>query len=383
MIRLKSETTCGVITLFLSVAFTLAAAQQQTTLPSSPTPEQETVKRQPLNSSEISQLRTKAEAGDSSAQSALGKAYWTGNGVPHSDETAATWFRKAADQGDADAENALGTMYRMGEGVAKDRDEALRWYHKAARDGSASAMFNLGAAYYNGDGLNVDDVSSCAWFLLAQEAGYAQADGAVSRATSENAARPIQAAERIGEMYEKGGELPKNPDKALKWYRKASDGGAAEAGVKVAGLLVSSRNPTPEEFVESRKRCEDAANLKYSPGAYCMAVIYRTGLGVAKDPAETAKWLMRAADLGHAKAILQLGEAYWKADGVNPDRVTAYMWILLAYRSRVPGAEQDEEGIRKEMSSKDIEKAKKKADAWAIQHRVLVVRKNPSDGSSQ
>jgi TPR repeat protein len=371
------------ITLFLSFAFALAAAPEQTTLPSSPTPEQETVKRQSLSLSEISQLRTKAEAGDSSAQRALGTAYWTGNGVLHSDETAATWFRKAADQGDADAENSLGTMYRMGEGVAKDRDEALRWYHKAARDGSAAAMFNLGAAYYNGDGVNIDDVTSCAWFLLAQEAGYPQADDAVSRATTESPARPIQASEKIGEMYGKGGELPKNPSKALMWYRKASDGGAPEAGVNVAGLLVNGRNPTPTEFAEARKRCEDAANLNYSPGAYCMAVIYRTGLGVAKDPAETAKWLMRAADLGHPQAILQLGEAYWKADGVKPDPVNAYMWILLAYRSRVPGAEQDEERIRKEMSAKDIEKAKKKADTWAIQHRGWVVRTNPSDGSSR
>lgn len=317
------------------------------------------------------------------AQRTLGNAYRTGNGVPHSDEIAATWFRKAADQGDADAENALGTMYRMGDGVERDRDEALRWYHKAARGGSAAAMFNLGAAYYNGDGVDIDDVTSCAWFLLAQEAGYSQADDAVSRATSENPAQPVQAAEKIGEMYGKGGELPKNPDKALKWYRKASDGGAPEGGVNVAGLLINGRNPTPAEFAEARRRCEDAANLNYSPGAYCVAVIYRTGLGVAKDPAQTAKWLMRAADLGHPKAILQLGEAYWKADGVKADPVTAYMWILLAYRSRVPGAEQDEEGIRKEMSTKDIEQATKKADIWAIQHRVLVVRTNPSDRSSQ
>ena len=147
--------------------------------------------------------------------------------------------------------------------------------------------------------------------------------------------------------------------------------------------MVNGRNPTPEEFAEARKHCEDAASRHYSPGAYCMAVIYRAGLGVAKDPAETAKWLTRAADLGHPRAVLPLGEAYWKADGVKPDLITGYMWIWLAYRSRVPGAELDEEAIRKEMSAKDIEKAKKKADAWALQHRVLVVRTNPTAASSQ
>jgi TPR repeat protein len=370
------------ITLFLSLAFTVAAGQQQTSLPSDPTPAQETVKRQPLSSSEISQLRTKAEAGDASAQSALGKAYWTGDGVPHSDETAATWFRKAADQRDADAENALGTMYRTGEGVTKDRDEALGWYHNAARDGSAAAMFNLGAAYYNGNGVNIDDVTSCAWFLLAQEAGYPQADDAVSRATSERAARPIQAAEKIGEMYFKGGELPKNPDKALKWYRKAADGGVHEAAVNAAALLIGGPNPTADEYAEAHKRCEDAAKLDYGPAAYCMAVIYRRGLGVTQDATESAKWLIRAANLGHPKAMLQLGEAYWKGDGVKPNLITAYTWIWMAYKFQATGAQQDEEALRKQMDARDVEIAKKNAET-PVRRPLLVPQKRRTDGPSQ
>ena len=370
------------IILFLSLAFALAAAQQ-TTPPSSPTPAQETVKRQPLSSSEISQLRTKAEAGDASAQSALGNAYWTGDGVLHSDETAVTWFRKAADQGDADGENALGTMYRMGEGVTKDRDEALLWYHKAARDGSAAAMFNLGAAYYNGDGVDTDEVTSCAWFSLAQEAGYPKADDAVRRATSENAGRPSQAAEKIGEMYLKGGELPKNPDKALKWYRKAAGGGVPAAAVNAAALLIGGADPTAEEYGEARKRCESTAKLDYGPGAFCMAVIYKRGLGVTQDPNQSAKWLIRAANLGYPKAMLQLGEAYWKGDGVNPNLITAYTWIWMAYKAQATGAQQDEEALRKQMDAGDVEKAKKNAETSPVRQQLPVPQKKRTDGPTQ
>ena len=125
-------------------------------------------------------------------------------------------LRVKADSGDPDAENDLGVRYRMGEGVEKDKEEAVRWYRKAAKHGSAAAMFNLGAAYYNGDGVGVDDVVSCAWFLLAEEAGHPGADEAVRRATSESASRPIVAAEKVGEMYEKGEELSKNAGNALK-----------------------------------------------------------------------------------------------------------------------------------------------------------------------
>jgi uncharacterized protein len=361
-----------VIALFLSVVLTILAASHQAPLVSDPAQAQEPAKRAALSPSEISELRTKAVAGDAIAQTALGRAYRTGDGVPHSDQTAAEWFRKAADQGNADAENSLGTMYAFGDGVERNKENAVSWYRKAAKHGSGAAMFNLGAAYYNGDGVDIDDDASCAWFLLAQEAGYAAADEAVSRATFENAKVPIRAFEKIGAMYASGAELPKNASAALKWYRRAADDGSREASVAVASILAAGPHPTEEEFAEARRRCEQAANHSYAPAAYCMALIYRRGLGVAKDPIETAKWLARAADLGHAQATLQLGEAYWKGDGVKPDLVTAYMWIWLAYNSKLAGAGEDEEAIRKQMNPKDIDKAKRRAGDWVNSHRLVL-----------
>jgi uncharacterized protein len=285
-------------------------------------------------------------------------------------------LRVKADSGDPDAENDLGVRYRMGEGVEKDKEEAVRWYRKAAKHGSAAAMFNLGAAYYNGDGVGVDDVVSCAWFLLAEEAGHPGADEAVRRATSESASRPIVAAEKVGEMYEKGEELSKNAGNALKWYRRAADSGSPQASLNAAALLANAPNPTQENLEEARKRCEDAAKSDYGPAAFCMATIYKRGLGVAQDAAESAKWLIRAANDGHPKAMLQLGEAYWKGDGVKPNLITAYVWIWMAYRLKVSGAEQDEETLRNQMNAKDVEKARKNAETWPVRGRVLVVQKH-------
>jgi|SRR5579872_1463359 len=290
-------------------------------------------------------------------------------------------IRAKAEAGDPVAENAIGVMYRIGRGVAKDKEEAVHWYRKAAKHGNSAAMFNLGAAYYNGDGVAIDDVMSCAWFLLAEEAGYSEADAAVRRAASENSARITEASAKVAEMYESGNELPKDEFNALRWYRKAADGGAPEAAVKVAGMLLDGRNPSQAEYMEARKRCQDAADRQYSPGAYGMAIIYQRGLGVAKDPTEAAKWLIRAADLGHPKAMLQLAEAYWRGDGVKADLVAAYMWVWLAYNSNVPGSDRDEEALRKEMGQKDIGRAKKKADEWARQHGSLVLLRRSPGGT--
>ena len=130
--------------------------------------------------------------------------------------------------------------------------------------------------------------------------------------------------------------------------------------------------------MEARKRCEDAAQ-KISSGAYCLALNYRRGIGVTKDPVESTKWLNRAAELGLARAVLELGEAYWKGEGVKSDPVAAYTWIWLAYNSKVPGAEQDEQELSKELSAKQVQQAKQKAVEWSRQHRFEGLRYRSTD----
>jgi TPR repeat protein len=66
---------------------------------------------------------------------------------------------------------------------------------------------------------------------------------------------------------------------------------------------------------------------------------------------------------------------YWKGLGVNPDKQTAYMWILLASTANIPQAKQDEEAFKKEMTDKDIQKATKRAVEWSKLHPVLGLRR--------
>jgi uncharacterized protein len=259
----------------------------------------------------------------------------------------------------------------MGAGVLPDKEEAIRWFHKAARQGHAKAMFNLGAAYYNGDGVQPDDAESYAWFLLSKEAGNSAADDALHRADSEAPKARVAAFKRIAKMYETGEDLPTNAVESLNWFRKGAEAGDVDASVSVASILLASgRQTTPEEFTEARKRCEAAAKF-YSPGAYCMAVIYQKGLGLEKNPEEAVKWFHRAAELRNARATLELGEAYWKGAGVKVDLVDAYMWTWISFNLKVPGADQNEFALRNEMKPGDIDRAKKKAADWERQHRVV------------
>ena len=279
------------LAMLVVIALTRGLAQSPTGAgtPQSPSASPQAITTTRLSPAEISQLQAKAGAGDAEAQLALAQAYEDGNGLAQSDEKAVNWYRKAEEQGSADAQNSLGVMYRLGRGAERNKEEAVKWYQRAAHKKNAKAMFNLATAYYNGDGVPIDDVYAYAWFLLAQEGGSKSGDEAVRRMEAE--LRPYQitdALTKIGEMYEKGEELSRDDAEAAKWYRKAADQGSMEAAMRVASRLILGQGVT-QNYAEARRLCEEAAKRKFSPGAFCLGLLYQGGLGVAKDPAEAAK----------------------------------------------------------------------------------------------
>jgi TPR repeat protein len=90
-----------------------------------------------------------------------------------------------------------------------------------------------------------------------------------------------------------GAGVEKDPEAAVKWFRKAAEQGNAEA-----------------QF-----------NLGY---CYCK------GQGVAKDAIDGMYWLRRAAEQNNSQAQLNLGVCYAMGDGTPKDLVEACKWMLLA-----------------------------------------------------
>ena len=81
---------------------------------------------------ELADLHARADAGEATAQHALGFLYSDGLGVPQDHVEAAGWYRRAAEQGHATAQHALGVMYYDGLGVPQDYVEAHIWLNLAA-----------------------------------------------------------------------------------------------------------------------------------------------------------------------------------------------------------------------------------------------------------
>ena len=116
-------------------------------------------------------------------------------------------YRREAERGDAEAQTALGLAYETGQGVDRDFGEALAWYRRAAEQGHAEAQWQLCEAYDRGLGVERERAAAKAWCLPAAEAGH------------------VRAQEVLGRLYRFS--TPPDYAWALEWYGLASQQGSA------------------------------------------------------------------------------------------------------------------------------------------------------------
>jgi len=339
--------------LAFTICLLVAIASAQSTENKDPAP--------PIHSQiEIADLQKKAEAGDSSSADALGRAYEDGSGVQKNLEKAAFWYRKAADQGNAKAQNSLGVLYWTGDGVEKDKKEAVSWFRKSARQGDGSGMFNLGMAYYNGEGVNTDDSLAYGWFMLSSEAGSRAGKDAAARSQSEHPHMFAEACLRVGQMFEKGEDLPKNIDSAALWYGKAQalDSrevlGSDEALLRLGAMYLRINN-----YSEAERWCEKAAKARLTGGYFCLGYMYQRGLGVAQNPKEAFRWYEQGARATHVPSMWVLAQMYEKGEGVPADRSEALAWSLLAAARHNHDALSEAKKLRSSMTEKEWKAAQK------------------------
>ena len=327
----------------------------------------------------LSEWRDLAEEGDIEAQEFMGRAYFSGEGVPKDQNLGAEWFRKAAELGAVKAQYMLGMLYQEGVGVPKDFAESVRWYRRAAEQGFAVAQLKVSLAYFKGRGVTRDLKKTVEWLHRAAAQGLAGAQYALGRLhfagvgvpeSTEEAVKWLRlaaeqgdddaqlllgeilvvkehkeaavswfrkAAEQgnakaqyhLGWAYHKGKGVAENPKKAAKWLRLASEQGHAEAQFVLGFLLATGRGVTKsfEHAVQLYKR---AAEQGHTYSQYLLASMFRTGAGVPKDLKAAARWFQRAAEQGFNDARLELGSMYRTGEGVHQNHNKALELYLHA-----------------------------------------------------
>jgi TPR repeat protein len=81
------------------------------------------------------------------------------------------------------------------------------------------------------------------------------------------------------------------------------------------------------DYAEAMRWYRRAADLGNANAMENIGMLYHTGRGIIRDDAEALRWWRKAADLGGANAMNHIGAAYRDGQGVNRDYVEAMRWF--------------------------------------------------------
>jgi hypothetical protein len=232
-----------------------------------------------------------ADPVDAEARHALGYLWEHGlAGLTAQPHEARRWYGLAAAQGLADAHEALG---RLSEAAEPDR--AIEHYRSAAQAGSDAARWRLSELLDRPGRTPSDRLEARLRRLEAVQAGYAPALLDLALATDP----------RYG---------PLDPDLQADALERAARAGLPEAQRRWGLRLQARALAKPASDVE-RRRCLDESALWLqrasrggdAPALTALALAYRAGHGVARDPALGLQLLHEACHQGDPGAQWQLG----------------------------------------------------------------------------
>jgi TPR repeat protein/S1-C subfamily serine protease len=226
--------------------------------------------------------------------------------------TALIKFSEAAERGHAEAGFELSWMYFSGSGVDEDLARGVRLCRKSADQGFGKAQSTLGSMYAHGvtSPLNQSD----GWWARARP------NRVLSSTTQSDQWWWSQVCSEI---------LAKNPEEALKWFRKGAEQGDKYAQYKL-GEIYAAGTGTAKDSAEAFRWYQKAAGQGLVDAQLSLAICYNSGEGTVKDEAEAVRWYQKAAEQGSVVAQFNLAGMYSKGTGVPKDDEQAARWYRKA-----------------------------------------------------
>jgi TPR repeat protein len=185
-------------------------------------------------------------------------------------------------------------MYLQAQELLKDgatAQQAVVLLRRAAALGNADALYQLGVEHciggWEGLGVKRDRSEGTEYILKAAELGHpgAQRDIAIS--------------------YEKGDGVPKDPEKAIYWYRKAAAQPTktytADVDINL-GVLLMQYGKSKSDYEEAVRLFRRAHENGDALATYNLALAYNIGRGVERDLQQADVYLRQSAEKGCADA---------------------------------------------------------------------------------
>lgn len=188
---------------------------------------------------------------------------------------------------------------------SKDYSTALEELTPLARDGNPEALNMLGQMYVNGWGVEKDEKRARQYFDQGAAQGHLGSVNSLRRLKNIEYKAELKTVEpdaqngsasaqnRLGEMYEFGQGVTRDPQKAYQWYQAAAR----------QGLVAAQHN---------------------------LGRSYNFGTGVAQDFETAERWYLKAAAKGYTRSMFFLGTMYSNNRGSDKSQDTniiAYAWM--------------------------------------------------------
>ncbi len=215
----------------------------------------------------------------------------------------------AAEDGDAEAQYVMGKFLATGrQGMEPDPAASRRWFEAAAAQNHAGGQFRLGDIYQHGRGVAKDPHEALRLHRLADRNGSLAARNA------------------LGDMYRDGVGVEADAEAALALYRSAAEAGFAPAQRNM-GVMAAGGHGMVRDYDMAMVWYRKAASQSDATATTNIGIMYEYGQGVAADPLRAWQCYFTAGLWGHDDAGRHMARveatlpAEWQQQGLY-DRET-------------------------------------------------------------
>ena len=252
--------------------------------------------------------------------------------------------------GDRAAQVELAKRLDHGDGLPRDIQAATGWYGRAAEQGDVPSALELNHRRHEGQAIEADEGKIAAAMRAASDAGDTEAMRALADMT----------------IYGRGG--PRDPQAALALLHRAADKGSALAEQDIADLYLLGAPGIPLDIHQGFRWMAISAQHGNLEAMEQLGSLYlHTPDPAMQNPAEAYRWLVRASLLDAARSqealstLLSDGAIVNGRTVIAPDPIQADMWFRIAARSPFHDNPNIRHSIEMNMTSAELEQAKKLA----------------------
>mmetsp|Transcript_2578 Transcript_2578/g.3718 ORF Transcript_2578/g.3718 Transcript_2578/m.3718 type:complete len:1461 (+) Transcript_2578:162-4544(+) len=237
--------------------------------------------------------------------------------VAVNDVKSSKWWKRAAEQGNKEALHMMGLIHEAGRGRPRDLMKAVEYHQKAAKKGQIQSQTRLAEYYEQGLGIEKDLSKSFYWYSQAADQGHAPSQHKLAIALldgDKNVEQDEKRAIYLLKLAAKSGYAPaclslaqtlqcESPD-VFTWLERAAKNGSIEAMYLLGTRKTTAKSQILQSTSPEVDLDETVRTIDNIDNAEEKHNVIEQGSKLYRK-----KWLRRAADAGHDKAMCALAYA--------------------------------------------------------------------------